>query len=197
MEHRCIWFGVFGRRRIDGRVYRLSCFSTGGSRVVAVDTGYGQIDFRLRNDPRVRLIEKLNARYLKSEDVGVAIELVVMDVSFISATLVLSAVVDAAFAAGRAGKRVIVLVKPQFEAGREYVGKGGIVRDENVQKGAVERVRREIAGNRLRENRVHRIADTGCRGKSRVPASRRVVKASWAAPKQFVLSDSVQFHLCC
>jgi len=116
----------------------------GASHVVAVDTGYGQLDFRLRNDSRVRLIEKLNARYLKSEDVGVEIELVVIDVSFISATLVLSAVVDAAFGTARAGKHIIVLVKPQFEAGREYVGKGGIVRDENVQKGAVERVRGKL-----------------------------------------------------
>ena len=116
----------------------------GASRVVAVDTGYGQLDFRLRNDPRVRLIEKLNARYLKSEDVGVEIELVVIDVSFISATLVLSAVADAAFGTERAGKRIIVLVKPQFEAGRDFVGKGVIVRDENVQMGAVERVRGKL-----------------------------------------------------
>lgn len=116
----------------------------GAARVVAVDTGYGQLDFRLRNDQRVRLIEKLNARYLKSEDLGVAIDVVVIDVSFISATLVLSAVVNAAFAAERAGKRIIVLVKPQFEAGREYVGKGGIVRDERVQNGAVERVRGKL-----------------------------------------------------
>ncbi len=69
----------------------------GAVRVIAIDTGYGQIDFRLRQDPRVRLLEKTNARYLTHEAVGEYGSLVVMDVSFISATLVLPAVVAAAF----------------------------------------------------------------------------------------------------
>jgi len=94
----------------------------GASRVLAVDTGYGQIDLKLRNDPRVGLLEKKNARYLKQEDVLHEIDLFVMDVSFISATLVLPAVVEAAFTNTRAGKMGVVLVKPQFEAGRKYVG---------------------------------------------------------------------------
>ncbi len=72
----------------------------GARKVIAVDTGYGQIDFKLRSDERVRLLEKTNARYLKAEDVGEAIDLIVMDVSFISATLVLPAVVSAARAFG-------------------------------------------------------------------------------------------------
>ncbi|HEX6906841.1 MAG TPA: TlyA family RNA methyltransferase, partial [Terriglobales bacterium] len=117
----------------------------GAARVIAVDTGYGQIDLRLRQDARVRLLEKTNARYLKAEDIGEAVDLAVMDVSFISATLVLPAVVAAAFPAPqRLNKKVIVLVKPQFEVGRGRVGKGGIVRDPEAQKEAVEKVRAHL-----------------------------------------------------
>jgi 23S rRNA (cytidine1920-2'-O)/16S rRNA (cytidine1409-2'-O)-methyltransferase len=116
----------------------------GAARVVAVDTGYGQMDFRLRQDARVRLIEKTNARYLSRDAVGESVDLIVIDVSFISATMVLPAVIAAAFpklSAERRGRQIVVLVKPQFEAGREAVGKGGIVRDEEAQRSAVENVR--------------------------------------------------------
>ncbi len=116
----------------------------GALRVVAVDTGYGQMDFKLRRDPRVRLLEKTNARYLTCAAVGERVDFVAMDVSFISATLVLPAVIAAAFPETtdkRKGGQVVVLVKPQFEAGREQVGKGGIVHDQAAQRAAVERVR--------------------------------------------------------
>lgn len=116
----------------------------GAGRVICVDTGHGQIAFKLRQDPRVRLLEKTNARYLTHEQVGEFVDIIVIDVSFISATLVLPAVVNAAFpeiARERTGRRIIVLVKPQFEAGKENVGKGGIVRDEAIQMQAVEKVR--------------------------------------------------------
>jgi 23S rRNA (cytidine1920-2'-O)/16S rRNA (cytidine1409-2'-O)-methyltransferase len=116
----------------------------GASRVIAVDTGHGQIDFQLRQDARVRLLEKTNARYLTREQVGEVMDFIAMDVSFISATLILPAVIAAAFPesdAERAGRQMVVLVKPQFEVGRENVGKGGIVRDEAAQMGSVEKVR--------------------------------------------------------
>jgi 23S rRNA (cytidine1920-2'-O)/16S rRNA (cytidine1409-2'-O)-methyltransferase len=115
----------------------------GAARVIAVDTGHGQIDFSLRQDSRVRLLEKTNARYLSREQIGETIDLIVMDVSFISATLVFPAVIAAAFpeSPARSGREMVVLVKPQFEAGREQVGKGGIVRDPAVQAGAVKKVR--------------------------------------------------------
>jgi 23S rRNA (cytidine1920-2'-O)/16S rRNA (cytidine1409-2'-O)-methyltransferase len=116
----------------------------GAARVIAVDTGHGQIDFRLRQDPRVRLLEKTNARYLTRDQIGEVVDFISMDVSFISATLVVPAVIAAALpdsAAERRGRQVVVLVKPQFEVGREQVGKGGIVRDETLQMGAVEKVR--------------------------------------------------------
>jgi 23S rRNA (cytidine1920-2'-O)/16S rRNA (cytidine1409-2'-O)-methyltransferase len=121
----------------------------GAARVIAVDTGHGQIAFRLRQDPRVRLLEKTNARYLMREQVMESVELAAMDVSFISATIVLPAVIAAAFPADleeRAGREVIVLVKPQFEAGRGMVSKGGIVRDPEVQRQAVEKVRSAVKG---------------------------------------------------
>jgi 23S rRNA (cytidine1920-2'-O)/16S rRNA (cytidine1409-2'-O)-methyltransferase len=116
----------------------------GAARVIAVDTGYGQMDFKLRQDSRVRLLEKTNARYLTREMVCEAVDFIAIDVSFISATLVLPAIVNAAFPVPvekRRGRKIVVLVKPQFEAGREHVGKGGIVRDEEAQKAAVEKVR--------------------------------------------------------
>lgn len=110
----------------------------GAARVIAVDTGHGQIDFRLRQDPRVRLLEKTNARYLTRATLGEEVSLVVMDVSFISATKVLPAVIAAAFPQPAAGAcELLVLVKPQFEAGREEVGKGGIVRSEAAQIASV------------------------------------------------------------
>lgn len=108
----------------------------GAARVIAIDTGYGQIDMKLRNDRRVELHEKVNARYLQPRDIAENIDLVTMDVSFISATLVLPAVVESTHC-----KAIIVLVKPQFEVGREHVGKGGIVRDEAAHKAALEKVR--------------------------------------------------------
>jgi len=121
----------------------------GAARVIAVDTGYGQLDFRLRQDPRVRLHEKTNARYLQRDEVGEMVDFIAMDVSFISATLVLPSVVRAVFPDVRDENRPrhgVILVKPQFEAGRTAVGKGGIVRDQAAQLAAVERVRECVLG---------------------------------------------------
>ncbi len=118
----------------------------GAASVLAVDTGYGQIDARFRDDPRVRLLEKTNARYLEPQMVPEPVEFISMDVSFISATQVLPAVIGAAFAAkGQPRRELVLLIKPQFEVGREMVGKGGIVRSEQAQLGAVARVREAVA----------------------------------------------------
>lgn len=119
----------------------------GAAQVIAVDTGFGQIDLKLRNDPRVHLLERTNARFLEPESLQGPLQgrghvLLVMDVSFISATLVLPAVMAAAPALTQA----IILVKPQFEAGREHVGKGGIVRDPAAHELAVARVAECIRG---------------------------------------------------
>ena len=117
----------------------------GAARVIAIDTGYGQIDARLRRDSRVELLEKTNARYLTEAQLSGIVHFFAMDVSFISATLVLPAVVAAIRAKNHNWNlESVILVKPQFEAGREAVGKGGIVRDEKSQLGAVERVREAV-----------------------------------------------------
>lgn len=113
----------------------------GAASVLAIDTGYGQIAQKLRSDARVTLMERTNARLLERGTLPHGIGLIVMDVSFISATLVLPAVLgglargDTAWRGG-----LVLLVKPQFEAGREAVGKGGIVRDPEARRYAVERV---------------------------------------------------------
>jgi 23S rRNA (cytidine1920-2'-O)/16S rRNA (cytidine1409-2'-O)-methyltransferase len=113
----------------------------GAAQVICVDTGFGQIAMKLRNDERVRLMERTNARFLEpgvlaAGEGGPELTLLVMDVSFISATLLLGPVV----AAAPGLKEAVVLVKPQFEAGRGHVGKGGIVRDPAVHKLAVDKV---------------------------------------------------------
>ena len=118
----------------------------GAAHVTAIDTGFGQIAMKLRNHPRVTLLERTNARFLEprqfesgsADGIGKDREktLLVVDVSFISATLVLPAVL----AAAPSLREAIVLVKPQFEAGREHVGKGGIVRDPEAHKLAVARI---------------------------------------------------------
>jgi 23S rRNA (cytidine1920-2'-O)/16S rRNA (cytidine1409-2'-O)-methyltransferase len=107
----------------------------GASRVVAVDVGYGQLHERLRADPRVTVLERTNVRELR--ELPFAPELIVCDVSFISVRLVL----PPALALAKPGWESVVLVKPQFEAGRAEVGKGGVVRDIGVRR----RVVREIA----------------------------------------------------
>jgi 23S rRNA (cytidine1920-2'-O)/16S rRNA (cytidine1409-2'-O)-methyltransferase len=113
------------------------------ARVLAVDTGYGQIADTLRRDSRVSLMERANARRLGPGDLPRDIDFLAMDVSFISATLVLPAVVSAIVAEAPIG--AVVLVKPQFESGRANVGKGGIVRDPEAHRFAIERVRGCVA----------------------------------------------------
>jgi 23S rRNA (cytidine1920-2'-O)/16S rRNA (cytidine1409-2'-O)-methyltransferase len=137
----------------------------GAASVLAVDTGYGQIAHKLRVDPRVRLRERCNARLLgagelveqrtgNSKTPGAAsvdgaapvISFLAMDVSFISATLVLPAVLRALVPVGDAWRgEAVVLIKPQFEAGREHVGKGGIVREQAGREIAIERVKQCVA----------------------------------------------------
>jgi 23S rRNA (cytidine1920-2'-O)/16S rRNA (cytidine1409-2'-O)-methyltransferase len=116
--------------------------------VVAVDTGYGQIRARLRSDSRVKLLEKTNARYLTRQDItrtGVTapINFIAIDVSFISVTLILPAVLESIMTA-ESRREAVILIKPQFEVGRERVGKGGIVKDEAAQQDAVQKVRQKV-----------------------------------------------------
>lgn len=102
----------------------------GALRVHAVDTGAGQIDWKLRSDPRVVLHERVNARYLTFDEIGELLDVIVCDVSFISITLLIPALAPLL----REGGDWIILVKPQFEVGRNLVGPGGIVRDPTAHK---------------------------------------------------------------
>ena len=108
----------------------------GAERVVAVDVGHNQIDWRLRNDSRVEIREGVNARHLKREDFARRFDLAVMDVSFISATKVLPAIVPLLDKGGA----IVTLIKPQFEVGRGEVGGGGVVRDAAKRARVVEEV---------------------------------------------------------
>lgn len=112
----------------------------GAARIYAVDVGYGQLAWRLRQDPRVVVLDRCNARYLDRKHVPEPVDLVTIDVSFISLTLILPAVRSLLNPDGQ----VVALLKPQFEVGKGKVGKGGIVRDEGLRREAVERVRRII-----------------------------------------------------
>jgi 23S rRNA (cytidine1920-2'-O)/16S rRNA (cytidine1409-2'-O)-methyltransferase len=130
----------------DGRICLDIGASTGGftdcllqrgaAKVFAVDVGTNQLNWKLRRDPRVVVLEKVNARNLKASQIATPVELVTMDVSFISATLIVPVLPP--LLASRAD--LLVLVKPQFEVGRGQVGKGGVVRDPRLHQEAVARV---------------------------------------------------------
>jgi len=107
----------------------------GASRVYAVDVDVKQLDWKIRNDPRVRPIE-LNARFLEPSHIGELVDLATMDASFISLTMLLPRIP----AVRKPDGHCVALVKPQFEVGREHVGKGGIVRDPELQRSALDRV---------------------------------------------------------
>jgi len=111
----------------------------GAARVYAIDVGYGQLAWSLRQDPRVVVLERQNARTIDLSLVPEPCDLAVIDVSFISLTLVLPRVAE--LLRTPSGKPIVALVKPQFEAGREHVGKGGVVREESARLAAVTKVR--------------------------------------------------------
>jgi len=113
----------------------------GAARVHAVDVGAGQLDWKLRTDARVVVHDRINARRLAAGEIGEAVDLATCDVSFISATLILPAIAPLL----RAGGQMVILVKPQFEAGKGQVGKGGIVRRPEVHQAACQRVERATA----------------------------------------------------
>jgi 23S rRNA (cytidine1920-2'-O)/16S rRNA (cytidine1409-2'-O)-methyltransferase len=131
---------VAGRRCLDAGA------STGGftdvllragvQSVVAVDVGYGQLIWRLQNDDRVQVVDRTNVRHLTPELIGGQVDLVVADLSFISLRIVLPALTACVVPDGD----LVVLVKPQFEVGREQVGRGGVVRDSGLRASAIRRV---------------------------------------------------------
>lgn len=132
----------------------------GAQKVFAVDVGHNQIDWRLRNDPRVEVREGVNARYLTPEDFPNKFELAVMDVSFISVTKVIPAIVPLLEPNGS----IITLIKPQFEVGRGEVGGGGVVRDEAKRLRVVEEVNSAARELGLEVLRVIESPITGAEG---------------------------------
>lgn len=109
----------------------------GASKVFAVDVGKGQLHWKLRNDPRVAVMEDINARYLKEDDFPEKPEFAAIDVSFISLTKIMPAVIQVLTTCAY----IVTLIKPQFEAGRKQVQKGGVVRDVRVREQVVEKIR--------------------------------------------------------
>jgi len=123
----------------------------GAAHVMAVDVGYGQLDWKLRKDDRVTVMERCNARHLGREDLARRPELAVIDVSFISLTLILPAV---SRILAEPGRDIVALIKPQFEAGKNDVGKGGVVRDPAIRQACIDKIRLFARGNQL-EAREH------------------------------------------
>ncbi|GBD83740.1 16S/23S rRNA (cytidine-2'-O)-methyltransferase TlyA [bacterium BMS3Abin02] len=131
---------VTGRRCLDAGAstggFSDCLLQEGASAVVALDVGYGQLAWRIRNDPRVRVVERTNLRHVDPADIDAPFEVIVADLSFIS----LCTVREALAACSTGDTDFVLLVKPQFETGRSKVGKGGIVRDPKVHTEVLERV---------------------------------------------------------
>ncbi|MES1245300.1 MAG: TlyA family RNA methyltransferase [Acidobacteriota bacterium] len=132
----------------------------GAVRVYALDVGYGQLDHKLRYDDRVVVMERVNARNLGPGDLPEPAGLITIDVSFISLSKVMPALVPHLAAGGR----VLALIKPQFEAGKGAVGKGGILRDEELRLKVIDECSAELAGPGLELLGVHDSAVTGMGG---------------------------------
>ncbi|MDD4563872.1 MAG: TlyA family RNA methyltransferase [Eubacteriales bacterium] len=132
----------------------------GAAKVYAIDVGYGQLDWRLRNDPRVVNMEKVNVRYLDKTKITEKADFISIDVSFISLKLVFPIAVDLLSQEGN----LVCLVKPQFEAGREQVGKKGIVRDKAVHMEVLEKVIQYGAANGLYPQGIEFSPMTGAKG---------------------------------
>ena len=132
----------------------------GAGKVYAIDVGYGQLDWKLRRDPRVVVMERTNIRHVKPEDLGESCDIAVIDVAFISLTLVL----PVAKALLKPDGRMIALIKPQFEAGREKVGRKGIVKDPMVHREVVEKICNFITGMGLKVAGITYSPITGAAG---------------------------------
>jgi 23S rRNA (cytidine1920-2'-O)/16S rRNA (cytidine1409-2'-O)-methyltransferase len=128
----------------------------GAVRVIGVDSGHGQLAESLRSDPRLLLLEHTNARHLTANMLPANIEFFTVDVSFIAASLILPAAIGAAFPSKslESTREAIILIKPQFEAGKEFVGKGGIVHSSAAHQRAIDRVKQALDANGARETRV-------------------------------------------
>jgi 23S rRNA (cytidine1920-2'-O)/16S rRNA (cytidine1409-2'-O)-methyltransferase len=143
LEHALRAFSIFpeGKTALDAGAstggFTDCLLQNGVVKVYAVDVGYGQLAWKLQQDPRVIRIERTNVRYLPPDQIGEKVDLLVVDLSFISVALVLKHLLDFLKPEGE----MIVLVKPQFEVGKGEVGRGGIVREERLHQQSVEKIR--------------------------------------------------------
>ena len=136
---------------VDGLTALDAGASTGGftdcllkhgcNKVFSVDVGHGQLDWRLRNDPRVVVLERTNVRYISPDALGEQVDLAVIDVSFISLTKIIPPVISCV----KPGGTFLALIKPQFEVGKGQVGKGGVVRDPQKHLEVIEKIRSFVA----------------------------------------------------
>jgi 23S rRNA (cytidine1920-2'-O)/16S rRNA (cytidine1409-2'-O)-methyltransferase len=133
---------------------------SGAKRVYCIDVGYGQLAWKLRQDPRVILLERTNIRHLEKERIPDEIDIAVIDVSFISLSKVVPHVLGLLSTRGE----LVALIKPQFEVGKGEVGKGGIVKEEEKRTGAVERIREEFESFGLHVNGIIQSPITGQKG---------------------------------
>lgn len=151
LEHALEAFGidVSGKRALDVGAstggFTDCLLQRGAAKVVSVDVGYGQLDWRLRNDPRVTVMERTNFRHLPDDAFGQPFDVVVVDTSFISLRTILARAVAYLAEHGE----IVALVKPQFEAGRERLGSGGVVRDPAVHRAVLREVRDAAASLEL------------------------------------------------
>ena len=148
----------------------------GASKVYAFDVGHGQIDWKLRNDKRVIVREKINCRYLRAEDVGEKVDIVTVDVSFISLTMI----IEPAVSVLADNATLIALIKPQFEVGRKDVGAKGIVRNEDKLKEVNDRIIFYLSGLGFKVKGIIESPIKGSGGNREF-----LVCASWAVPTSF------------
>ena len=147
LEHALEAFGVdvTGKRALDIGAstggFTDCLLQRGAAHVVSVDVGYGQLDWRLRNDPRVTVMERTNFRNLPDDAFAQPFDLIVIDTSFISLRTIVARAVTYLVPGGE----IVALVKPQFEAGRERLGRGGVVRDPEVHRAVLREVRDAMA----------------------------------------------------
>jgi 23S rRNA (cytidine1920-2'-O)/16S rRNA (cytidine1409-2'-O)-methyltransferase len=114
----------------------------GAAHVYAIDVGYGQFSWKLRQDPRVTVIERTNIRYMPTDRIDRLVDVVTIDVSFISLKIVIPKIIEILSSWDHTNARIVTLIKPQFEVGKGKVGKGGVVRDENLHTQVIDELTR-------------------------------------------------------
>jgi 23S rRNA (cytidine1920-2'-O)/16S rRNA (cytidine1409-2'-O)-methyltransferase len=166
LEHALEQFGVEveGRRALDAGAstggFTDCLLQRGAAAVVAVDVGYGQLDWRIASDPRVTVVDRTNLRHVDPADLGAPFDIVTADLSFISLTVVMPKIAELT----TVGSDIVLLVKPQFELGKGQVPRGGVVRDPELHRRAIARVEEAARNSGLTAGGVVSSPVTGAKG---------------------------------